>query len=227
MIMSKFNWIAAGALALAISQPASAGLIEWTDWTSATTGAAGTAAGSLGTITVGYTGDVAFAQTGAGTNYWTEPNAAARPYTGNSVVDNAPTAAEMVAMNRAGITNTVTFSETVWNPIMAIVSQGQPGHPVAYDFDHAFTVLSEGQGYWGNGTYSLLPGDVLKGWELHAVIQFDGALSSLSWVADVPENWHGFTFGLGSQPTSVPAPGGLVLFGLGLVGLGLRRRSRS
>lgn len=43
------------------------------------------------------------------------------------------------------------------------------------------------------------------------------------------ENWHGFTFGIRTteaiEPT-VPEPGVIALFGLGLVGIALHRRNR-
>lgn len=215
--------VALGCISLA--QLASAGIITWTDWTSATTGAAGNAAGTLGSINLRYTGDVTFAQLGGpDTNYWTE--GANFPYTGSAVVDNAPTPAEMIAMSLANVTNTITFSQTVINPIMAIVSQGQYGLPVTYDFDSSFTVLSEGQGYWGDGFYTLGAGDTLTGYELHGVIQFNGAFDSISWTSAPGEYWHGFTFGLDGNKQEVPEPAPLLLMGIGLLGLAISRRRR-
>src|SRR6187402_3255203 len=110
-----------------VSHLASASLVTWTDWISATTGSAGSASGTIGSVNVGYTGDVTFAQLGAGIDYWTE--GANLPYTASAVVDNAPTPAELIAMSLAGVTNTITFSQAVVNPIFAIVSQGQLGVP--------------------------------------------------------------------------------------------------
>ena len=210
------------ALALFAYQPAFASTIDWTDWTSYTTGLYGTASGNIDGVTVTYNGDVTFAQTGTGTNYWTEGTPA--PYTGNAVVDTAPTAAEMVAMSLVS-TNTVTFSQALLNPVMAIGSQGQPGYPVSYDFNLPFTVLSEGQGYWGNGWYNLYAGDILQGYELHGVIQFTGSISSITWAVSPGEYWHGFTIGVAENQTQpVPEPATLLLVGGGLAGLIFARR---
>jgi hypothetical protein len=197
-------------------QPVAAVPITWTDWTSATTT---TASGQLGSATVDYNGRVFFAQTGTGINYWTEGDPP--PYTGNDLVDNAPTPAEMIALAVAS-SNTLTFSTAVTNPIMAIVSMGQLGLPVSYDFDTPFTVLSEGRGYWGDGWYTTSPGDILTGYEMHGVIQFLGTVSSISWTSTA-ETWHGFTLGLAS-PVNVAEPSVLALLGLGLVGIGFSRR---
>ena len=213
------------ALLSSMATTALAGPIAWVDWTSAATGLNGSAQGTVGGISVRYTGDVAFAQLGSGINYWTEGNPA--PYTGNAVIDNAPTAAEMIAMRYAGTTQTITFSQAVLNPVMAIVSMGQGGVPVTYDFNTPFVVLSEGRGYWGDGTYTLGAGDLLTGRELHAAIQFIGTFTSISWTTPQAENWHGFTFGLPSQDVS--EPGALALFGFALLGLfgRMKRREQS
>lgn len=198
--------------------------ISWTDWTEATTT---TAKGSLNvdgsTVSVEYSGLLSFWQLGTGTNYWTESDPA--PYTGNSVIDNAPTASEMLALDQPA-TNNITFSEALLNPVMAIVSLGRTSLPVSYDFDNTFSVLSEGRGYWGDGTYTLGTGDVLTGNELHAAIQFDGLVSSISWSSDPNEYWHGVTFGVATDTAPVPEPGTLLLLGSGLAGLGFYARKR-
>lgn len=216
--MKIVNRIFTSSLLLLGSSQVLAGYIDWTDWTASDS--ATYATGTVGGVSIDYTGTLSFSQLGTGTNYWTEYSPA--PYTGNAVVDNAPTAAEMLALNLAS-NNTITFGQTVLNPLMAIVSQGQAPQPVTYDFDTAFTVLSEGHGYWGDGTYTLGAGDQLTGVELHGVIQFHGAVNSISWTS-TQENWHGFTFGLVENATDVPEPGGLILLTLGL--LGLVKRSR-
>ena len=87
-------------------------VVSWTDWTSGVTGPAGAAVGtiSLGgsTIAVRYTGDITFLQTAGGTNWWTEGTPA--PYTGNSVIDNAPPASDIIALSRAVILNRLEFA---------------------------------------------------------------------------------------------------------------------
>lgn len=198
--------------------------ISWTDWESAgSTAASGSLLVDGSSVDIDYSGSLSFSQTGTGTNYWTEGDPA--PYTGSAVVDNAPTASEMLALNYS-TTNKITFSETLLNPIMAIVSLGRTSLPVSYDFDTSFSVLSEGRGYWGDGSYSLGAGDVLTGYELHAAIQFDGLVSSISWTNSPNEYWHGFTFGVAETTATVPEPSTLLLLGSGLAGLAFYARKR-
>ena len=204
-------------LTFLVAAPSFAATIDWTDWNAFNSGSA-TGTMDSGAISVNFSGNLETSrtQTGTGTNYWTEGDPA--PYTGNSVVDNAPTAAEMVTLNRAGQA-TITFSEALLNPVMAIVSQGRTGLPVTYDFDQSFTVLSEGRGYWGDGWYNHdTSNDLLEGFELHAVIQFTGLISEINMSYNPSEFWHGITFGnVGSA--AVPEPATVMLFGLGLLGL--------
>jgi hypothetical protein len=199
--------------------------VSWTDWTSADSStASGTLSVDGSPVAIEYSGSLSFSQLGTGINYWTEGNPA--PYTGNSIVDNAPTASEMLALN--GTTaNTITFSEALLNPLMAIVSLGRTNLPVTYDFDTSFSVLSEGRGYWGDGWYTLGADDTLTGYELHGVIQFEGLVSSISWTNNPNEYWHGFTFGVAAETAPVPEPSTWLLLGTGLAGLAYYRRKKS
>ena len=128
--------------------------------------------------------------------------------------------------------HTITFSEAILNPVMAIVSMGQPNLPVSYDFDTDFTLLSNGVGYWSYangglpGSYTIdAAQDILTGNELHGAIQFNGLINQINWTSSPHENWHGIT--VGSLSTSVPEPSILVLIGIGLAGLGFIRRKKT
>jgi hypothetical protein len=197
--------------------------VVWTDWTAATNGNTGAASGiitpSAGpSIDVAYSGEVFFAQTAGGTNYWNPGT----PYM-SATVSNAPPAADIVSLigGHPGV-NTVTFSSPVTNPIMAILSLGQPGFLITYDFDAPFDVLSFGPGYWGPpGTLTELPGDVLQGNEGHGAIQFQGTFSSISWTTPVAENWHGFTVGV--PESTIPEPANWTIGLLGSLTLVLAR----
>lgn len=228
---------------LALASVSTSASVSYVDWTSATAGTAGSAAGTItlpdaSTVGVAYSGDVAFAFTdGTGFNYWSYSspapynNAAYNAYTG---VPNMPASSDIVALRRATAPtapkNTLTFSTPVQDPIMLILSQGQPSLPVDYDFDQDFSILSSGRGYWGGNSAGSLfeqPGDVLHGVEGHGAIQFHGLVSSISWSVNPAENWHGFTVGL-TQPTTALPDGGatLALLGVGLGTIGwLRRRT--
>ncbi|MBU1566214.1 MAG: PEP-CTERM sorting domain-containing protein [Proteobacteria bacterium] len=213
-------------LGLFLVHSASASTITWTDWQSATPG---TVTGSMGSVGVTYTGNYSFAQLGTGENYWTEPNPGQEPYTGSALIDNAPTPSEMIALNSSA-THTITFSEAVLNPVMAIVSMGRPSSPVSYAFNQPFSFLSGGVGYWsysnaGNaGAYSIL-GNTLTGNEFHGAIMFGGPITSISWLSTPQEDWHGVTVGVSEV---VPEPATMLLFGTGILGLAgaVRRRKK-
>jgi hypothetical protein len=230
-----------------LSAPALAVPYFYTDW-SAANPAAGTASGSISlpgsTVQVGFSvrqangaaGSFSFAQTSGGTNYW-NPSA---PYV-SSQVSNAPPNPDIIALIGGSTTTTytLTLSEPIRDPIMSIVSLGAAGRPITYNFDRPFTVVSTGQGFWGNGPFTQQPGNVLQGAEGHGTIQFLGTFSTFSWTAPVSENWHGFQFGVrttealepgpgpGPGPSPVPEPATLGLLALGLLGTATLRRGRS
>ncbi len=223
------NSILLVACFLLIGAPAAFGAtIDWTDWTAATPGNPGSAVGTITShgITVSYSGEVGAAQTAGGTDYW---NSAPTPY----LVPNAPPDSDIIRLwdGSSNVLNTITFSKPVLNPVMAILSLGQPAYPVRYDFDTPFNVILSGRGHWGGNPAGSLfeePGDVLLGIEGHGVIQFPGAISSFSWIDQPGEYWHGFTVGIAGLPgpSAVPLPNSLLLGAFGLLGLALLRRRR-
>lgn len=125
--------LVAGALN---SVPAWAGTYSYTDWSSATdssSSSSGTASGTLtfGTQTIGvtYTGDIAFAQlNNSGPDYYNPSSDFV-----NATVANAPPTSDIVALSESlAYTDTIAFSSPVTDPVLDIVSLGQPGDAVSY-----------------------------------------------------------------------------------------------
>jgi hypothetical protein len=223
-------------LLLGLVQPAFAAQVYWTDWTSATpgpdtSGNPGLASGTitlpdLSTVTVSYTGEINFAQTGGvGTNYWSPSATFTSPQ-----VANAPPTSDIIALWGGNATvDSITFSKPVTDPVMAIMSLGRTDQAVTYAFINTpFTILSSGPStiYAGAvGSLTNPSGNVLQGKEGTGTIQFSGTFSSVSWIVPTSEVWHGFTVGIKSVGVSpVPDPSTLWLLAGGLLGLLATRR---
>ena len=197
------------------------GTVDWASWTSS---GSSTASGTIGSVGVTYTGELAFAQiNNTGTYYYTDATkiAVGAPYT-SATVANLPPTSDIIAIVGDGTTNTISFSRPVTNPVMAIVSLGQPSLHTSYNFDQPFTILSDGPGWWGSpGTLLNPSGNVLQGIEGDGTIQFIGTYSTITWTGSDGEYWNGFTVGV-----PVPLPPTALLLGSGLLGLGLLRFRR-
>ncbi len=227
------------SLVLLYAVNASAVTINWTDWTSAnTTAPTNTATGNLlfglNNVTVSHTGQIFLAQTSGGTNYWTEPNAARKPYTSGEV-NNAPPASDIIQMSTPSSRN-LSFSESVTDLYFAYVSINGNG----FTFDRDFDIISQGQGFWGdgavqkvnngNGTFSL--NTIISsnfGTEPHGIIKLRGNFTSVTWTSAANETWYGFTVGAAARtadvPTGVPEPATFAMVGVAiLAATQLRRR---
>lgn len=217
--------LAATGLAV-VSTPAHAVFVNWTDWTTASPGHVdGTVTVDSVGVDVDFDGPTFFVQTSGGTNWWTQPNPAALPYTGGSV-ENGPPASDIIAFSTGG-SKTITFSQPVTDPYIALVSWNSN----VVDFGTAIQIISQGQGFWGNGTIDLNDaGDGFTGiGEVHGIIRLPGTFTSITFT-DTSELWHGFTVGFaglgGPPPVDTPEPGTVGLLGLGLLGVALGRRRR-
>ena len=216
--------IPAAAAVAALALPVHATQVIWADWVSATTtSVTGTLATSTPTsISFSSPSGFGFVQTGTGTNYWTQPNPAQRPYTGGSV-ENAPPAAELIALNAAG-PKTMTFGAPISGLYLAIISWN--GN--AAQFDQPFQVISSGQGFYGSGTITLGANNTFVGTgEPHGVLYFPGTFTSLTFTDLSNEFWHGLTVGVaGLAPIPEPETLSLWALGLGLTSAVAARRRR-
>jgi hypothetical protein len=215
---SRLRILVGGLLIGLAGSAAQAAPVSWTDWTGGTEGDAGSADGQLvtadGPVDVTYTGQIEFLQTGTGSNFFNPGT----PYV-SALVDNAPPAAEMIALSVAG-TRTLVFSQPVEDLFFAVVSLN--GN--SFTFDSDFEIVSSGCGYWGCGGFQKndLGGGQFQiaavGSEPHGVIRLAGAISSLTWSSASNENWYGFTVGTYGI-ADVPEPAAAALLALGVAGL--------
>jgi hypothetical protein len=206
--------------------PACADTIAWTNWTSVTSGSPGSGTGTIGSLSVSYSGQT----NGILSNYpsWTSTST----FSGG-IVGNAPPAANNSIKLTGGVslTETITFSSPVVDPIMAIWSLGAAGHQASFDFTptETFNVLDGGPSAEYGGSALTKVGDSVFGSEGNGIVQFDGTFSSITFTTPTFENYYAFTVGEDATLTkgAVPEPGTLSLLVLGLASLPFARRALS
>jgi hypothetical protein len=217
---SKIIFAAVLAVALALHGQG----VVWTGWTAADTNA-GTASGTMGGVTVNYSGEVDQYSTvnNFGATYLWAPGST---FT-NSLVPMLPGTSDIIRLGGGlGITSTLTFSTPVNDLIIDITSVGSiSGTTNSFIFNQPFTILSQGGDYWrtnGTGCWLSASGNTLTGVEGSGCLYFSGPISSLSWTIPRKEMDAGFTVGM----LGVPEPGTVSICLLGATTLALCRRRR-
>ena len=176
--------------------------VYWATWTGGTTGSSESVPGVLTppgqTVQVTYAGGVYALQTSSGTNEFTP----AATFV-SATVANAPPGPGIIEFGGSVDTSdSVTFSQPIVNPLVAIVSLGTGSldTPSTLYFTEPFVVLSSGvgpygAGYWGNGNFTVADGG-LTAIEGNGVIQFQGTFSALHWTDPTSSVWTGITVGM-------------------------------
>jgi hypothetical protein len=209
-----------------MAAPAHAATVDWTQWSSTFTQSftnGGSASGVSGAIGVAYAGEL----DNLFLNY---PSWGPAGTFDGGTISNAPLPTDGIIQLFGGEgtgPNTITFSSAVLNPVMAIWSLGQGGHPTNFTFTTSnISLESGGPSNEYGGLPITLAGNVVTGIEGNGTIQFNGLVNSITWTNTSPENWYGFTVGTAGVAGGVPEPAAwsLMIGGFGLAGAALRRR---
>jgi hypothetical protein len=212
----KLKQIAIATL-LALGSSATLAAPSWIDWADASSGSL-----TVGSSTVGVTmtantpidliqGDYYY------NNQYTGGTAVSGTYAGLMPSD-------MIQVDPAN-SFTLTFTEAIVNPYIALVSVGQHAHGVTYTFNGTASVLSSGGNYWGSGSGSA-SGNTFTGFEYNGILQLAGTFTTLTISTNPGEHWHGFNVGTNAVTAPIPEPEtyAMMLAGLGLMGMVARRR---
>jgi len=185
----------------------------WTDWSAATIAdPGGSATGTMGAVTISYSGEVTGNTVTNGTTGIWNPSTT---FVGGGVDTSPDSVRDVIGLNGSTGTDTITFSSPVTDPVIAIWSLGAPSATASFTFDATPTLQAGGPNSIYGGSSIVVNGNTVSGNEGNGVVLFSGVFSSISWTS-TNENWYGFTVG---SAQTVPVPAALGLFGSGLLGL--------
>ena len=231
MRLHRLLTCSSSALALVLSAAytplAHADTIDWATWSSVTSGSPGSASGTIGSLTVSYSGQTS----GLLTDYpsWNPTSS----YIGG-VVGNAPPATNNSVKLEGGVsyTETITFSSVVADPIIAIWSLGAGGDQASFVFPSTepISLVAGGPSTEYGGSSLTLSGNSVLGSEGNGVVVVNGDYSSITFTTPQYEGYYAFTAGEDQTLTSqlpngpvVPEPATFSLLGLGLAVLPFAR----
>jgi hypothetical protein len=211
--------IGSGLLAAALAAPlyaSAADTVDWINWT----GLNGTLVQNNQTI------DVTFSATSLGlthADYFTGEAA----YISAEVTNGPGTDGMFSFVGGTDVVHHLHFSEAVVNPYLAIVSLGRDGSAASFNFTNvdSITLVSEGDGYYGDGELSIAGGTV-TGLEGHGVVRLNGTYTDLYFTTPTSEYWYGASFGAAVVAVPEPSTWGMLAVGGAMLGmLGRRRRN--
>ena len=213
--------VAGASAALLISPAAQAATVVWTQWASNT-------AGTMGDVDVTYSGEeegLIFPGSIPSFEGYI-PNSSFLGGPVGNVPTNANGALKLIGgLGEDATTNTITFSEALINPVFLIWNLGQVGKSARFDFleSPSISIVAGGPTTQYGGGALTLSGFNAVGMAGNGVLQFSGAVTSISWKNPVATNYYAFTVG-----NVVPEPGtwALMICGFGLAGAALRHRRK-
>ncbi len=221
------NLTLAAALSLGLMAAcgsADAAVIDWTSWTSGTPGQTnGSATGTAGGIGITYSGELQSLSPYGAYPSW----GPASTFAGGTISNPPPPSGGIIQLfGMTGATDTITFSQSVTNPVFAIWSLGQGGINATFDFTATPTFEAGGPSSEYGGSAITVAGNVVSGSEGNGSIEFFGTFDSITWTNPTYENWYGFTVGVQS---SVPEPStwAMMILGFAAIGFFAHRRNKS